>query len=293
MPAGTPAPTEDAIATVIGGQLHLEGPLLPILHALQEAFGHVPQAALPTLGLMRDLANALVDDGYPPYAIEATWARGLGQLVLRLTGVQPSPDVVNRARIAQAERIIERFSGDERPVALAHTRVERLGLALEPVLPPPLKTLRRHRWRDVEDERVAARVQPGVHLGQVDEPRRQEVRPVEGVRDALGQRRSCILALAQFEISQRFLDLLAPGLLNAPGGSLHRMRLGCARHTALDIAFSGQQRIQEHPGNAADRDGRQDSHDHGLVCECQHVQAIASSAVLLASSAAASRFSSP
>lgn len=73
-----------------------------------------PQAALPTLGLMRDLANALVDDGYPPYAIEATWARGLGQLVLRLTGVQPSPDVVNRARIAQAERIIERFSGDER-----------------------------------------------------------------------------------------------------------------------------------------------------------------------------------
>ena len=50
-----------------------------------------PQAALPTLKLMRDLANALVDDSYPSYAIEATWARGLGKLVRQLTGVRPSP----------------------------------------------------------------------------------------------------------------------------------------------------------------------------------------------------------
>jgi AraC-like DNA-binding protein len=80
-----------------------------------------PQAALPTLALMRDLANALVDDSYPSYAIEVTWARGLGTLVQKLTGVTPPPDAVNRARIAQAERVIERFSGDSRlsPESLA------------------------------------------------------------------------------------------------------------------------------------------------------------------------------
>jgi formate dehydrogenase subunit gamma len=60
MPAGTPAPTEDAIAAVIGGQLHLEGPLLPILHALQEAFGHVPQAALPMIAETLNIGRAEV-----------------------------------------------------------------------------------------------------------------------------------------------------------------------------------------------------------------------------------------
>lgn len=33
------------VQRVINRHLHLEGPLLPILHALQEAFGHVPAAA--------------------------------------------------------------------------------------------------------------------------------------------------------------------------------------------------------------------------------------------------------
>ena len=60
MPAGTPAPTEDAIATVIGGQLHLEGPLLPILHGLQAAFGHVPQAALPMIAETLNIGRAEV-----------------------------------------------------------------------------------------------------------------------------------------------------------------------------------------------------------------------------------------
>jgi formate dehydrogenase subunit gamma len=55
-----PAPSEDAIAMVIAEHLHLEGPLLPILHALQEAFGHVPQAALPIIANALNISRAEV-----------------------------------------------------------------------------------------------------------------------------------------------------------------------------------------------------------------------------------------
>ncbi|TAG13442.1 MAG: formate dehydrogenase subunit gamma, partial [Rhodobacterales bacterium] len=37
----------DRIAEILEAHQHLEGPLLPILHAVQAAFGHVPQSVLP------------------------------------------------------------------------------------------------------------------------------------------------------------------------------------------------------------------------------------------------------
>ncbi len=40
----TPA-TPEEIEILVAQHLHLEGPLLPILHALQSAYGHIPQAA--------------------------------------------------------------------------------------------------------------------------------------------------------------------------------------------------------------------------------------------------------
>ncbi len=40
----TTAPPEE-IETLVQEHLHLEGPLLPILHAMQDAFGHIPAAA--------------------------------------------------------------------------------------------------------------------------------------------------------------------------------------------------------------------------------------------------------
>lgn len=36
-------------AEIVAAHLGLEGPLLPILHAVQAEFGHVPQAALPAI----------------------------------------------------------------------------------------------------------------------------------------------------------------------------------------------------------------------------------------------------
>ena len=40
---------EETARQILATHGGLEGPLLPILHALQEAFGHVPRAAVPLI----------------------------------------------------------------------------------------------------------------------------------------------------------------------------------------------------------------------------------------------------
>lgn len=45
MQSNAPAPTEEEIRSIVSQHARLEGPLLPILHALQDAFGHIPVAA--------------------------------------------------------------------------------------------------------------------------------------------------------------------------------------------------------------------------------------------------------
>ncbi|MGR3454983.1 formate dehydrogenase subunit gamma [Pseudooceanicola sp.] len=58
MPA--PAPETDEIDRIVADHLHLEGPMLPILHALQAAFGHVPQAAVGRIAQALNLGRAEV-----------------------------------------------------------------------------------------------------------------------------------------------------------------------------------------------------------------------------------------
>jgi len=53
-------PTDAAIAELIAAELHREGPLLPILHRLQAAFGHVPEAAVPQLAEALNIGRAEV-----------------------------------------------------------------------------------------------------------------------------------------------------------------------------------------------------------------------------------------
>lgn len=55
-----PAPAEGEIDAILAAHLHLEGPLLPILHALQEAFGHVPEAAHARIALALNITRAEV-----------------------------------------------------------------------------------------------------------------------------------------------------------------------------------------------------------------------------------------
>ncbi|WP_420569165.1 formate dehydrogenase subunit gamma [Thalassovita sp.] len=55
-----PTPGDDAIRALIDGQLHLEGPLLPILHSLQESFGHVPKNAVTLIADALNIGKAEV-----------------------------------------------------------------------------------------------------------------------------------------------------------------------------------------------------------------------------------------
>jgi formate dehydrogenase subunit gamma len=50
----------DRIAEILDAHKGLEGPLLPILHAIQAAFGHVPQDCLPQIAKALNLSKAEV-----------------------------------------------------------------------------------------------------------------------------------------------------------------------------------------------------------------------------------------
>lgn len=57
--AASPAPQgQDEIQGIIAGHLHLEGPLLPILHALQGTFGHIPAAAHAPIATALNITRA-------------------------------------------------------------------------------------------------------------------------------------------------------------------------------------------------------------------------------------------
>lgn len=47
-------------AAIVQEMKGLEGPLLPILHGIQEEFGHVPQASLPVIAEALNISNAEV-----------------------------------------------------------------------------------------------------------------------------------------------------------------------------------------------------------------------------------------
>lgn len=53
-------PTEDRIREIVTDHMALEGPMLPIFHAIQSEFGHVPQLALPVIAEMLNVGRAEV-----------------------------------------------------------------------------------------------------------------------------------------------------------------------------------------------------------------------------------------
>lgn len=50
----------DQVAEIVEAHRGLEGPLLPILHAVQASFGHVPQGAIPQIAAALNLSKAEV-----------------------------------------------------------------------------------------------------------------------------------------------------------------------------------------------------------------------------------------
>ncbi|WP_026757919.1 formate dehydrogenase subunit gamma [Sediminimonas qiaohouensis] len=55
-----PQPTAGEMQPLIERHLQKEGPLLPILHSLQEAFGHIPQAAVSLIADALNITRAEV-----------------------------------------------------------------------------------------------------------------------------------------------------------------------------------------------------------------------------------------
>lgn len=51
---------EARTSEIVAAHSHLEGPLMPILHAVQEAFGMVPEAAVPIIAEELNLSRAEV-----------------------------------------------------------------------------------------------------------------------------------------------------------------------------------------------------------------------------------------
>jgi len=52
--------SEERTVEIVAAHAALEGPLMPILHAVQEAFGHVPEAAVPVVARELNLSRAEV-----------------------------------------------------------------------------------------------------------------------------------------------------------------------------------------------------------------------------------------
>ncbi len=55
-----PADLEARLAAILSDHASLEGPLLPILHAVQAEWGHVPSAALPIIAAGLNISRAEV-----------------------------------------------------------------------------------------------------------------------------------------------------------------------------------------------------------------------------------------
>lgn len=52
--------TPKGVEEIVAAHAHLEGPLLPILHAMQAAFGFIPRDAVPIVALALNLTRAEV-----------------------------------------------------------------------------------------------------------------------------------------------------------------------------------------------------------------------------------------
>ena len=53
-------PTEERVRDIIADHIGLEGPLLPIFHAIQAEWGHVPQTAIPVIAEALNIGRAEV-----------------------------------------------------------------------------------------------------------------------------------------------------------------------------------------------------------------------------------------
>jgi formate dehydrogenase subunit gamma len=86
---------------IAAGLAALEGPLLPILHAVQHAFGHVPEAAVPVIAGVLNLTRAEV---FGVVTFYHDFRRGPpGRHVIRLCRAEACQSMGGDALAARAE----------------------------------------------------------------------------------------------------------------------------------------------------------------------------------------------
>jgi len=101
-----PASTEIAsrTAAIIQELKGLEGPLLPILHEIQEEFGHVPQATLPVIADGLNLSRAEVHGVVTFY--HDFRARPAGRHVLKLCQAEACQSMGSDAVAAKIKQLL-------------------------------------------------------------------------------------------------------------------------------------------------------------------------------------------
>jgi formate dehydrogenase subunit gamma len=86
---------------IAAGLASLEGPLLPILHEVQHAFGHIPEAAVPVIAEELNLTRAEVHgvvSFYPDFR-----SAPAGRHVIRLCRAEACQSMGGDALVAQTE----------------------------------------------------------------------------------------------------------------------------------------------------------------------------------------------
>lgn len=95
---------EELAREIATAHLHLEGPLLPILHAVQEAMGYVPEPAIPVIADVLNLTRAEV------YGVVTFYhdfrQEPAGRHVLKLCRAEACQSMGGRALQAHAEQLI-------------------------------------------------------------------------------------------------------------------------------------------------------------------------------------------
>lgn len=100
----TAAWSEAEVLDIVGRHVHREGPLLPILHEVQDSFGHVPRPALPVIARALNLSRAEV------YGVATFYhdfrAVPAGRHVLKLCRAEACQSMGCEALVAQAEETL-------------------------------------------------------------------------------------------------------------------------------------------------------------------------------------------
>jgi formate dehydrogenase subunit gamma len=92
---------EAETVAIVERHAHREGPLLPILHEVQEAFGHVPRAAVPVIAEALNLSRAEVW-GVVSFYHDFRHAPA-GRHILKLCRAEACQSMGGEALVAQAE----------------------------------------------------------------------------------------------------------------------------------------------------------------------------------------------